>query len=230
MFCRKCCVDKTHVGLFIDAVDKNKFTIPTFASQAKCLAKGGRIKQKITGVQFFDDDSLILSRTLPDVRTGGNLTLTIIAMLFSKDYFREATDVYLNFDGASDNVCYTVVYGIAMLLHWANKAGWPLKRIYILRFKELWCLLAITTDSLLTFTLPQTYQVGHTHNQLDGTFGVLARFVYGRHCGGTTACDILSFATFDSRTFDKVCVSCMHELLCVFIFFNYIVDNNQIVK
>ena len=43
-------------------------------------------------------------------------------------------------------------------------------------------------------------QVGHTHNQLDGSFGVLSRHVYGRQCGGTTARDILSFSGFE-----KVC-------------------------
>ena len=43
--------------------------------------------------------------------------------------------------------------------------------------------------------LPAT-QVGHTHNQLDGTFGLLSRHVYGRQCGGTTAVDLLSFSGF----------------------------------
>ena len=38
--------------------------------------------------------------------------------------------------------------------------------------------------------------MGHTHNQLDGTFGVLSRNIYGRQCGGTTARDILSFSGF----------------------------------
>ena len=128
-------MDSAHVGVFVDAVDKAKFTIPTYASQAKCLARKGRIKQKITGVQFFHDDRLILFRTLPDVRTGGNLTCTIIARLFAGDYFRDATDVYFNLDGASDNVCYTLLYGLAFLIHGANKSGWPLKRVHILRFK-----------------------------------------------------------------------------------------------
>ena len=39
--------------------------------------------------------------------------------------------------------------------------------------------------------------MGHTHNQLDGTFGILSRHVYGRQCGGTTGRDVLSFSGFD---------------------------------
>ena len=155
-------------------MDSQKFGIPTTASQAKCLARLARIKQKLTGVQMFDTDALLLFRTLPDVKTGGNLTLTIIAYLL-QHYVRNTviTDVYLNFDGASDNICYTVLYGLAHYLHCAKVSGWALRRFHVLRFK-----------------------VGHTHNILDSTFGVLSRHVYGKH--GTTARDLLSFSGFDT--------------------------------
>ena len=171
---RKCVVDDEHFGFFIDAVDSQKFGIPTTASQAKCLSHMRRIKQKLTGVQLFKDDGLLLFRTLPDVKTGGNLTLTIIAHML-QNYVRDSStvDLYINFDGASDNMCYTVVYGLAHYLHCAAKSGWRLKRIHVLRF-----------------------HVGHTHNTLDSTFGVLSRHVYGKH--GTTARDLLSFPGFDS--------------------------------
>ena len=167
-------VDDTHFGFFVDAVDSQKFGIPTVASQAKCLAGMARIKQKLTGVQVFKDDSLHLFRTLPDVKTGGNLTLTIIGHVLNH-YVRgsKIADLYINFDGASDNICYTVIYGLAHFLHCAAKSKWKLKRIHVLRFK-----------------------VGHTHNTLDSTFGVLSRHVYGKH--GTTARDLLSFRGFNA--------------------------------
>lgn len=173
---RKCAVDDEHFGFFIDAVDSQKFGIPTTASQAKCLSHMRRIKQKITGVQLFKDDGILLFRTLPDVKSGGNLTLTIIAHMLKK-YVRNTkiTDMYINFDGASDNVCYTVVYGLAHFLYCAAKSGWKLKRIHVLRF-----------------------HVGHTHNTLDATFGVLSRHVYGKH--GTSARDLLSLLGFDRVT------------------------------
>lgn len=175
---RKCVVDDEHFGFFIDAVDSQKFGIPTTASQAKCLAGMRRVKQKLTGVQLFNDDGLLLFRTLPDVKTGGNLTLTIIGFMLQK-FVRDSTttDLYINFDGASDNICYTVVYGLAHYLYCAAKSGWRLKRIHVLRF-----------------------QVGHTHNMLDSTFGVLSRHVYGKH--GTTARDLLSFPGFNSVSDD----------------------------
>jgi len=81
------------------------------------------------------DDSIQLFNCLPDVKTGGNLTMTIIAELFKTERVKRATDVYINFDGASDNICYHVFYGLAWLLYSARKAGWPLQKIHILRFK-----------------------------------------------------------------------------------------------
>ena len=133
-----------------------------------------RIKQKLTGVQLFRDDSLLFFRTLPDVKTGGNLTLTIIGHML-ENFVRDSkvADMYINFDGASDNICYTVIYGIAHYLYCAHDRGWALTRIHVLRFI-----------------------VGHTHNILDSTFGVLSRHVYGKH--GTTARDLLSFSGFDT--------------------------------
>ena len=132
---RLCCVDDRFVGLCIDAVDKNKFGIPTADNPAKCLKGIHRVKQKLTGVQFFGTEKLLLYQTLPDVPTGGNLTLTILADLFKRGYFDKATDIVINFDGASDNICYKVLFGLALLLHVAKKNGWPLRRIHILRFK-----------------------------------------------------------------------------------------------
>ena len=132
---RLCKTDKRHVGFFIDAVDKNKFGIPTTERQPKCLSGLKRIKHKVTGVQFFKDDNVLLFQNLPDVPTGGNLTLTIIGYLFDQGYFKEATDVYINLDGASDNICYHVLYGMAHLLKCAAEAGWLLQRIHVLRFK-----------------------------------------------------------------------------------------------
>ena len=144
---RLCKVDPRHVGWMQDAMDKNKCGLPTTESQAKCLGKMHRIKSKITGVQLFKDDGLIFFRTLPDVPTGGNLTLTIIAHMFNRDDVRQATDVYINVDGASDNICYHFVYGLAHLLRCAVGAAWPLRCIHILRFKVCTCPIAPTSAS-----------------------------------------------------------------------------------
>ena len=114
----------------------------------------------------FHDDSVQLFNTLPDIPTGGNLTMTIIAELFKTERVQRATDVYINFDGASDNICYHVFYGLAWLLHSARQAGWPLRCIHILRFKVLKqyhpCILALTHSR---HYLPSLFAVGGTHTQ-----------------------------------------------------------------
>ena len=75
----------SHVLLYIDAMDKKKGALPTCKSEAKCLGGLHKIVQKITGVQIIGDTGgLRLFRSLPDVKTGGNLTATILACLFAE--------------------------------------------------------------------------------------------------------------------------------------------------
>ena len=150
---RQCKISPNHVGYMIDAMDKHKLGVPTTEAHAKCLAKMPRIVQKLTGVQSFKDDSLLLFRTLPDVPTGGNLTMTIVTHLFSLPEVQQATDLYLNVDGASDNICYHVLYALAYLLRRASKAGWPLQRIHLLRFKACTYSHTLTLTPRLTMTL-----------------------------------------------------------------------------
>ena len=209
---RACKIYPNHVGFMIDAMDKHKMGVPTTEAQAKCLGKMPRIVQKLTGCQSFKDDSLFLFRTLPDVPTGGNLTLTIVTHLFTLPEVQQATDLYLNVDGASDNICYHVLYGLAYLLKQANKAGWPLQRIHILRFKACTYAHAHTTKTHTHAHLKHALgrsQVGHTHNQLDGTFGLLSRHTYGHNCGGTTGRDVLSFTGFYNVRDERYMHSCL---------------------
>ena len=130
-----CKTNPRHVGWMQNAMDKNKCGLPTTESQGKCLSGVHRIQQKLTGVKLFNDDIMLLFRTLLDVSTGGNLTLTIIEHMFQREDVQQATDLYINVDGASDNICYHVLYGLAFLLRSANKAGWPMCRIHLLQFK-----------------------------------------------------------------------------------------------
>ena len=131
---RLCKTDFRHVGWMVDAVEK-KIGVPTCERQSKALSGMPYLVQKITGVQSFTTDELSFFATLPDVPTGGNLTLTIIEEMFKKDEVRKATDLYINFDGASDNVCYHVLYGLAHMLRCAKHNNWPLRNIHIIRFK-----------------------------------------------------------------------------------------------
>lgn len=197
---RLCKVDPQHVGVFVDAVDKNKFGIPTTESASKTLSGIQRIKQKITGVQFFSSKKLLFFRTLPDVPTGGNLTMTILEHLFSDGHLKNATDLHINLDGAADNICYTVFYGLAKLLRDAGNAGWPLLRIHLYRF-----------------------DVGHTHNELDAAFGNLSIAVYGKN--GNTPMDILSFASFE-----RICKEVYGERLLTVIDIRAVHDWDRYVR
>ena len=171
---RLCLRDRKHAGFYCDAADSAKFQVPTTASTASKLSTLWRVRQKLTCVQMFDvNKSLYMFRTLPDVPTGGNLTGTIFIHLLNLVNFTRVTDIHINVDGAGDNINYTFMYTLAHVLLHAPKQGWALERIHIYRFK-----------------------VGHTHNDLDATFGVLSRDVYGKRARGDAKKDIFSFTHF----------------------------------
>ena len=62
------------------------------------------------------------TRTLPNVRTGANLTLTILTRL-QLGHLDRVRKYILNRDGASDNVTYTNIYTLVHLLLCAEENG-----------------------------------------------------------------------------------------------------------
>ena len=174
---RLCITNQRHCGFFLDAADSAKFQVPTTQSTAKMLSQLWRIRQKLTCVQMFDlKKTLYIFRTLPNIPTGGNLTCTVLTALFNllaRSKFQQCTDLHINIDGAGDNVCYTLQYFLVHILICAHDQKWKLRRIHVLRMR-----------------------VGHTHNDLDATFALLSRHVYGKHSRGDSRKDILSFAAF----------------------------------
>ena len=180
---RKCIIFKNHCGFYMDAADSAKFAIPTTKSTAKMMSKLWTIKQKLTCVQMFDfHKTLYMFRTLPDVPTGGNLTATILTYMIDNLDLSEVTDLWMNVDGAGDNINYTLYYFLTHILLKAKEKDWPLKRIHILRMK-----------------------VGHTHCELDATFAALSKFVYGKHSRGDSRKNILSLSSFK-----EVCCGGVH--------------------
>ena len=98
------------------------------------------------------------------------MTMTIIADLFNKRMFDKAEEIFINWDGSADNVNYTCLFGFVHILLCAEIEGWPLRSITILRFL-----------------------VGHTHDELDATFGQASQETYGTHSRGDSRRDILDF-------------------------------------
>ena len=85
---------------------------------------------------MYDKDRTIhLFRCLPDIKTGANLTLTILTRMFNMRLFDRAVDVYINWDGSRDNVNYTCYYALVHFLIRAERAGWPLRTITLMRLQ-----------------------------------------------------------------------------------------------
>ena len=148
---RLCITRPNHCGFYVDAADSGKYNLPTTRHTGKIMSQLWRIKQKLTVAQTFDQrKTLHFFQSLPNVTTGGNLTATIVSRLLSLPEMRGCTDLYLNIDGSGDNICYTFYYFLAHVLLCSGKTGIALKRIHLMRMK-----------------------VGHTHCDLDATFGKL---------------------------------------------------------
>ena len=115
------------VGVSLDAMDSNKCPCPTHKSKAKQLAGLKVIKNKITGAEMLGGTRrLWLFRTLPNVTTGANLTLTIIFRLFSLGFLNCAREFVVN---------KTAIKVLTWFLISAEKEGWPLRKIILLRLK-----------------------------------------------------------------------------------------------
>ena len=135
--------------------------------------------------------TLILSLT-----TGANLTLTILLRMFELGVFDRAVEIILNWDGASDNVNKTVMKVLCWFLISAEACGWPLRKVRTLTYTHLYFILysmyvhSHTTHMQLTLL---RLQVGHTHDLLDASWGILSQVVYGRHSRGESCRDILDW-------------------------------------
>ena len=199
---RQCITNPKHSGFYIDAADSCKFQVPTTSAKGKNMSELWRIRQKLTCIQEFDlNKSLHFFRTLPDVPTGANLTMTIVTKFLALKDFAKIVDLHINVDGAGDNINYTLLYSMVHLLLSAKTKGWALKRIHLLRMK-----------------------VGHTHCDIDATFALLSKDVYGKHSRGDSRKNIFSLSGFKkvTRTHTRthvhthtiVCARHTHTLTC----------------
>ena len=59
----------------------------------------------------------------------------MLTRLFNLGFFDEATDIYINWDGARDNANYTCLYTLCHFLVAAEEMGWPLRTITVLRLQ-----------------------------------------------------------------------------------------------
>ena len=119
-------------SIAIDAADQAKHHCPKHSFQCRSLSRVQKIVQQFIGVL---DHRLGygLYRRLPYVQKGANLTLTIILDLIRRGFMRDKSKVYLQWDGASENVAKTNLRFFIWLLLTCEKKNLPLETIVVCR-------------------------------------------------------------------------------------------------
>ena len=99
----------------LDAADQSKHHCPLLACPGANVGLRYRIVQQFIGVL---DHSLgyLLYRRLPVVRKGGNVTCTILSDMISNGHLKGIKKLFVQWDGASENVCYTNIRFCVWLL------------------------------------------------------------------------------------------------------------------
>ena len=138
-----------------DAATQSKHRLPLTQEFSKKTSRMHKIQQKLTGV-VVHGIGYYLFRTLPWIRSGANLTLTILFSLFSLGLFDSTHTLYVQWDGAKDNVNVTNFYALAWLLMVADSIGLCLSKIIVSRL-----------------------EVGHTHFDVDAYHGILSKYLHG---------------------------------------------------
>ena len=97
-----------------------------------------------------------LFRTMPWIKSGANLTLTVLCYLLSCGTFDHTNKLYIQWDGSRENVNVTNFYFLTWLLMVSGSLGL--------------CLNSIVVSRL---------EVGHTHFDVDAFHGILSKYLYG---------------------------------------------------
>ena len=157
----------------MDAAAQAGHRLPITASDHKKLKGMKKLQMKITGVLVHGGDTrgYYAIVTPPWLKTGANMTCTIVMALVAWGVLKGKKRWLLQVDGASDNIAYTVMYFAAWLLLMSQEG----------RFGDL-----LVLESIVLSRLP----VGHTHIDIDQIFSVLARHLWGHSKQGLRALDI----------------------------------------
>ena len=138
--------DASVASAAMDAAAQRGHRLPMLATEHSKLTGMKKLQLKITGVLMHRQGKKVYYAyvTPPWLKTGANMSCSILMALIESGALRGKKRLYLQIDGASDNVAYTVLYFSAWLLLMAQ-AG---------RFGE-----DLVVESIVLSRLP----VGHTH-------------------------------------------------------------------
>ena len=158
-----------------DAAAQEGHRLPLTRSRLPSVVSMDKLQLKIVGfLQHGKGYNAFV--TMPWVRTGANLTATVLMEMIASGHFCGKEELLLQIDGGSDNVAYTFLYFCAYLLwhsYHGDMDGLDLIRIVLSRL-----------------------EVGHTHIDIDQVFSVLSKWLFGTKDSGVPTRDVHAFEEF----------------------------------
>ena len=115
-----------------DAADQAKHHCPSNTFISRSTSKLKKIIQQFIGA-IDHGEGYMLYRRLPYVQKGANLTLSIIVDLIRRGHLKHKKKVYIQWDGASENVNYTNLRFFIWLLLMCEAENLPLEVITVCR-------------------------------------------------------------------------------------------------
>ena len=122
-----------HVAsIAIDAADQAKHHCPKCSFKCRTLAQTKKIIQQFIGVLDHRLGYAVFRR-LPYVQKGANLTLTILMEMIRRGNLKRKKELYIQWDGASENVAKTNLRFFIWLLLLCDSKGLSLTTITVCR-------------------------------------------------------------------------------------------------
>ena len=163
----------------LDAAAQHGHRLPILKSENPKFRAMEKLQMKITGfLAHGEEKGYYAVVTPPWVKHGASLTCTVLMQLVAWGVLKGKKRLYLQIDGASDNVAYTALYFAVWLLLMSQQR----------RFGDLLVLEEIRLSRL---------PVGHTHIDIDQVFSVLSRWIWGTRTNQHLPDDVFMPAEFE---------------------------------
>ena len=129
----RCELNSNVASIAIDAADQSNHRCPKPAFTCRANSKIKKIIQQFVGVLDHSVGYCVFRR-LPYVQKGANLTLTLLMELVRRGHLSRKSELFVQWDGASENVAKTNLRFFIWLLLMCNSKSLPLQTITICRF------------------------------------------------------------------------------------------------